>query len=614
MMPPRDVNTAQAPRKAGQARRDPELVRAREQYKYRTERDNQLHPICISKEWPASENYKRDWIVPLLPRIVPAWINFGAKSLQFELEKAAFRFDKSHAYDEILYPWDRPVFSQKMSRDTRDAFFGYCRVGGANPLLLRCERNLEELQKKIPIDTDKIEERLRRRCKGISLAEQAADCRLFSVDFKVNQSSIRNERTRDSRERDTYVTRHGHRDGGEHEDERTGNRHDRDSRWREKYLPAPIGVFLDAPGFYREGSLVPLAIQIDQTQPAHEPNPVYYPDNGWGWRIAQLYFEAADVSFNSACGHVLRTHLTMEPFCMATARQLSGDHRVRVLLEPHTRYTLVANKGAYESFVDRSKTYYKFYSGTLDEQRQIAIESFRASEFYQLALEADLQDRGVRHSPSEYPYRNDALRWRDVIRDFVAEYIRNCYSDDAAVRRDRQLQSWFAELRSENGGRLKGLVPPENGRESGLDTVPKLIDLLAQVLFIAGPQHASQHYTSTYYYRYAPVFPGAAYNPPLWRGELAHEARFLNTLPPIGTANLQFTYNTFLEYRYGKFGHYQGYQLAGLREAAAPIAHLRAALAKLEIEIGDREQERRRNGQFPYDFLLPSRVPNSINL
>lgn len=607
MQRPLDVNRAHPA--ANQSRLDPELESARDLYEYREPAENQLYPICVSKSWPSSEQYNLDWAVPMLPVIGGAAANRIAKGLLFALEKATFRFDKASAYRELfpdLFPWRRPAFAREMDADTHDALFGYCRVGGANPLLLRREDNLAALHSRIPFDTKRIEERLDARYKVVSLEEEADEGRLFSVDFSVIQSSIDNDRTRDPRERDKYVQTNGRaRDSRGRERDWPGSRHTRDSRWREKYLPAPIGVFLEAPGFYPGSSLVPLAIQIDQPQ-LQERNPVYYPDDGWGWRIAMLYFEAADVAFNSACGHVLRTHLSMEPFCMATPRQLSRDHKVRVLLEPHTRYTLAANSGAYDSFIDRTKTYYDFYSGTLDEHRQIAIQSFRdGPRFFELELAADLESRRVDRTPVDYPYRDDALQWRGVIRDFVTEYIDACYSDDAYVHGDVQLQEWYAELVHEDGGRLREPVPG-----NALDTKQKLVDLLAQVLFIAGPGHASQHYTSTYYYRYAPVFPGAAYNPPPWRGELVHEARFLNTLPPIGTANRQFMYNTFLEYRYGKFGDYDGYALARLPEASGPIRRLRSKLAKLEEAIRNREKHR----MFPYDFLLPSRVPNSINL
>jgi arachidonate 15-lipoxygenase len=154
-------------------------------------------------------------------------------------------------------------------------------------------------------------------------------------------------------------------------------------------------------------------------------------------------------------------------------------------------------------------------------------------------------------------------------------------------------------------GALRDLVSDDR-----LDTREKLISLLAQVIFIAGPGHASQHYSSNYFYRYAPAFPGAAYQPPLWRNERANEARFENLLPPIATAARQVQFNTFTNYRYDRFGHYAHHPLGRVAEAQEPIRRLQAKLAAIEGVIRERNESR----EVPYGFLLPSLVPNSVNM
>ena len=106
-----------------------------------------------------------------------------------------------------------------------------------------------------------------------------------------------------------------------------------------------------------------------------------------------------------------------------------------------------------------------------------------------MGLEADLARRGVESSPADYPYRDDALLWLGPIRDFVKEYVDAFYAVNSSVTSDDQLQEWFEELIDPARGALRNPV-----RNNVLDTKKKLIDLLAQVLFIAGPGHASQHY------------------------------------------------------------------------------------------------------------------------
>ena len=156
-------------------------------------------------------------------------------------------------------------------------------------------------------------------------------------------------------------------------------------------------------------------------------------------------------------------------------------------------------------------------------------------------------------------------------------------------------------------GAVRELVP-----EGRLDSRAKLIDLLTQVIFTAGPGHAAQHFSSNYYHRFSPAFPVAAYAPPPWPPEHAHAARFLNTLPPIRIASNQVRYNTFTNLKYDQFGHYDRYRLGKIRipEVRRAIAKLRDDLAEVEREI--RKQEKTR--LLPYDFLLPCNVPNSVNI
>ena len=555
------------------------LERARARYRYRTPEHNQLHPISTAESWPRwSEGYSPSWYLRMGPGYLAAQVSRYAKMLRFGFQAATFRFDKMRGYEQVL-SGPLPPFAREPERD--DAFATW-RIAGPNPLVLAQERDFAALCRKIPLARERIEPRLAARLKRpVSLEKEAEAGRLFAADFRLIQQSLRP--ARDPCRADPT----------------------RDSRWRAKYLPAPIGVFLEAPGFHARSALVPLAIQIDQPQPEPEHNPVYYPDDGWAWRIAKAYLEVADVSFNAGCGHVFRTHLLMEPFAMATPRQLSREHPVYVLLRPHLRFTLRVNREAYKYFIDRSKTYFDFYAGTLEETRQIAIQSCLERGFLELELEAELASRGVQEAPADYPYRDDARLWRQPIRDFVTAYVEAFYRSDPAVRDDPELQAWAAELMDPARGAVKKLVPGDR-----LDAKAKLVALLAQVLFTAGPGHASQHFSSNHYYRYAPAFPGAAHAPPSWQGDRAHEARFRNLLPPIRTAARQWSYNTFTNYRHDRFGHYDRYPLGRLPQAAEPIRRLHAALEAVEREILERGRKR----PYPYEFLLPSRVPNSINI
>ena len=544
-------------------------------YSYRSKPENALWPACVAASYPflIETQQTPSWGGRFIPGFVDAYANRILNRLLFLAQRVGFRFDLMGAYRE-LFCLPLPKFVETYSDDEA---FAYRRIAGPNALEISRVTDWPTLRRKIPLNPNRIEAILGR---PIDLEREATNGRLFTVDFERIQLALRpcapTPRTRDS-------------------------------RWRRKYLPIPIGVFLEDPGWgRRKTDLRPLAIRIDQPQPdPREYNPVYYSDGSPGWNLAKLYFEVADENTHFACGHVYRTHFVMEPFCLATARQLAFDHPVSLLLGPHTRYTLVTNSSAYEDFVNPKEIYFKFYAGTLEESRDLFIQSYRAKTFLELELEADLRFRGVSSYPADYPYRDDARLWLRPITDFVGDYVRAFYASDSAVAGDQRLQSWAQELMSPAHGAVRGLVPGNR-----LDTVGKLIDLLAQILFIAGPGHASQHFSEMYYCRYSPAFPESAYAPPPWRKDRANDARFRNTLPPIKPSSLHFMYSSFGNFRYDRFGDYSRYPLSRVPQAAGPIRKLQADLAKVQQTIEARLPGRMQR----YDFLLPSRVPNSINI
>lgn len=552
------------------------LARARERYRYRDPRDNAIAPVCIARSWPwLEQQYGPSWILPFLPGFVRAQARHFVGWLRAGFQRATFRLDPLEAYHE-LFSGPPPPFAPPGTTDAAyEAAFGWWRIAGANPLLLRREESLAALQRRLPLDVARVERWLANRVGApVALQEAAQAGRVFSVDFRLIQSALQPERTRDT-------------------------------RWRRTYLPAPIGAFLEYPGAYARCSLVPLALRIDQPQPDAEPNPVYYPDQRWPWRIARTYFEVADATWQAAVGHVLRTHLAMEPFAIATPRQLSPRHPVRLLLEPHLRFTLTANQAAYRYLVDRNELYDELYSGTLEELRRLVVQAYLEHDFADLEFEADLARRGVSDAPAAYPYRDDLRLWVQPIRDFARAWVTACWPDDAAVQADVELQRWAEELVDPARGAVRRLVPGDR-----LDGREKLAALLAQILFTAGPGHASQHFSANHFYRYAPVFAAGAYQPPPRERDPVDFPRWLAMLPPLEVARHQFRSNTYTSFRYDRFGDYGRHALARMPQAREPIRRLQSALAEIERTIAARQGER----LFAYDFALPSRVPNSVNI
>lgn len=551
-------------------RRRRELEKRRARYSYAPPEDNPLAPIAVAGTYPFGENYSVAWALPYLPHFVRAFADTQVKKLWFGLRDKLGTIDKMEAFAGMFSELLELPPPEQLADWRTDGAFARRWLDGPNPLALSRVRDLDALVAAVPLD----DADLRRALGGTrSLADEVAEGRLFVVDYRLVQRSLV-----------------------------PPGPPQRDSRWRDKYLPAPIVVLCERPGVEPLCALVPVAIRIDQPD-ADSPNPVYVRDNSHAWRLAKLYVDVADFNLQAMSSHIFRHHYMAEPFAVTTPRQLAKDHPVHVLLEPHLRHTIAVNHAAWGLLKSPGSVFDVIYAGELVETRAIMIRSYETWSVADVALDADLRTRGVETGPADYPWRDDARLWRPVIDRYVDGYLRLYYRSDEDVARDEELQAWVAELGAEGGGQLRGMP-------ARLETIDALKDLLAQFLFTAGPGHAAVHYPQTDYFTYVPMYPGAAYKPPPKPDEPITEARILETLPPIGPGADQFQNNQIAYYRFDRFGDYDSYALGRVAEAQPVIARLRDDLGRIEEAITARNRTRPR----PYRYMLPSLVPNSINV
>jgi arachidonate 15-lipoxygenase len=547
------------------------LSQRQQKYAYTPAADNPLSPIAAAGKYRFRENYQLDWAVPYLPQFLRSVIDTQANKLWYDLRGLFGRFDKVKAFGK-LFNKALALPAPEQLRDWRsDGAFARRWVDGPSPLALERLRSLEELHARLPIS----DEEFQRALPGRSLAEELADENLYLVDYQLLEESL--------------IPR---------------SRVHRDSRWRDKYLPAPAVLLCQRPGIDPLCELVPVAIVIDQAG-ASGPNPIYLRESTSRWALAKMFVDVADFNFQAMSSHIYRHHFIAEPFALSTRRQLAPEHPVFVLLEPHTRYTISVNHQAFSALKRPGSVFDTLYAGELPETRAIMIKSYERWTLLEQSLEVDLKARGVEAGPRDYPWREDARLWKSVIDRFVDGYLRLFYRGDADVAQDWELQAWFAELGAQKGGNLRGLTA--DGR---LDTVDKLIAMLAQFLFIAGPSHAAVHYPQTDYFTYVPMYPGAAYQPPPRPDEPISETRLYDTLPPYSVGADQFQNNQIAYYRFDKFGDYHAYALGRLEAARPLVARLGEELLEIERTINERNRTRPR----PYRYMLPSLTPNSINI
>ncbi len=399
----------------------------------------------------------------------------------------------------------------------------------------------------------------------------------------------------------------------------------------QRFLCAPIALFYwnpTPPAGYppgTEGVLQPIAIQLAQRFDA-ETAPIFTPNdaadandaNGLKWRIAKYIFNAVTAMQHETIAHLGDCHLTIEPMVVAARRQLADQHPILKLLIPHFRFTININDDALHSLIIPGGVVATNVGPSIESTRALLANAHSAWRWDENNPDQVFQLRGVEKLPV-FPFRDDTrLLWK-ATREFVAKYLHSYYRDDQDVIDDSELQGFINELVSPVYANFKGL----NGlKQTGdphwpqrLDSLDYLIELIAQIIYTAGPQHASVNYAQYPLMSYMPGVAGTIYSAPPTRSTvLKSDQDCLAWYPPLDVSLYTFSFEFLLSsVQYDTFGHYEA-------NARTPyftdpkiqplVADFQEQLALIEIEIRRRNKTR----PMPYPFQLPSQIPNSISI
>jgi arachidonate 15-lipoxygenase len=371
-----------------------------------------------------------------------------------------------------------------------------------------------------------------------------------------------------------------------------------------KYAYRPVAWFGAPKGSQR---LTPIAILPD------DPGALQYaPPAGtssWAWNAAKTVVGSADHNHHEIISHLARTHLFVEPFIVATHLALPEHHPVSLLLRPHFEGTIFINWSAIHFLVSRGGGVDKLQAGTIASDLRVAAESLTRMGFDQAVVPRDFAARGFGAAvPFDYPYRDDALALWDAMRDWVATYLAVFYADDGAVQSDEALQRWSRLVRAPDGGRVATF--PE------LRSMATLVDALAAIMYAASALHAAGNFPQANISAYTPLVPGAGYVPLEEAIAVANEAEWLRMLPPLDMAALQLTLSyTLGNVHYTQLGRYDLPWFLPTRrnaEIQERLGSLHHTLGSIEASINARNA--RLPLAFQYPYLLPSQVPQSINI
>ncbi|CAL1396788.1 unnamed protein product [Linum trigynum] len=220
-----------------------------------------------------------------------------------------------------------------------------------------------------------------------------------------------------------------------------------------------------------DGTLKPLAIELSLLHPQGDNrgavSRVFTPAEdgtveGSIWQLAKAYVAVNDSGYHQLISHWLNTHAVIEPFIIATNRQLSVLHPIHKLLQPHFRDTMNINALARQILINAG--------GMLEitvfparYSMEMSAVLYKNWVFTEQSLPADLIKRGIA-VPDEtkphglklliedYPYAVDGLEIWSAIETWVQEYCEFYYPTDELIQKDEELQSWWLELRNEGHG------------------------------------------------------------------------------------------------------------------------------------------------------------------
>jgi arachidonate 15-lipoxygenase len=372
----------------------------------------------------------------------------------------------------------------------------------------------------------------------------------------------------------------------------------------QKFAYAPLAMFAVPPAESSDRSLVPIAIQCGQSPTEY---PVITPATGAEiWQMAKTVVQIADANFHEAIAHFARTHLFVEPFVIATHRQLAVGHPLFQLLVPHFQGTLAINYAAHESLVAPKGGVNDLLSSTIDNSRVAFVKGFQAQGFNASMLPRQLRDRGV-DDPTAlpiYPYRDDGLLVWEAIHQWVGAYLELFYGSDNDVTSDTEIQNWAAELVAFDGARVHDLGDRGNGQ---IATLAYLVNAVTTIIFTASAQHAAVNFPQSSIMSYAPAMPTAGYASA--RSISAGSVNLFDLLPPLDQAQSQLNLVYLLGSVYfTKLGFYEDGHFTDPR-VAAPRQVFQQRLQAINGIVDERNQHRP-----VYDYLKPDKIPQSINI
>ncbi|MBG1270310.1 lipoxygenase family protein [Nostoc sp. WHI] len=458
-----------------------------------------------------------------------------------------------------------------------DKYFAYMQVAGPNPVMLQ---QLAQLDLRLLLTEDKYSDVANFYGVSDTLNNALAEGRIYLADYTLLDTLVNG----------TFPQ-------------------------KQKYISAPLALFAVPPSGYGIRSLFPVAISYQETSISNNWilfTPLVTVTDADTWMTAKNIVQMADSNYHELVSHLGRTHLVVEPFVVAT-NQLPDNHNLKNLLKPHLEGTVLINYGAHTSLIAPGGGVDELLASSIGSDQTLAANGAQSYlfNFNDIAFPDTLTSRGVDDASKlpTYPYRDDGLLIWEAIESWVKEYFSLYYTTDKSVLEDQDLQTWASTLISNEGGRLQNFGDDGQGH---IKTLDYLVKAVSTIIFTASAQHAAVNFPQKELMMYTPAFPLARYLPaPV---DPQQPENFINGLPPLDQALNQINLLYLLgSIYYTNLGNYSASAFTD-PNVTSPLEKFQTNLKDIEQQINQRNSNSKGDRIIPYEFLLPTNIPQSINI
>uniref|UniRef100_A0A665V8K3 Arachidonate 12-lipoxygenase n=1 Tax=Echeneis naucrates TaxID=173247 RepID=A0A665V8K3_ECHNA len=428
--------------------------------------------------------------------------------LELSLKKLSISFGKSwndlDDFKRIFWKLRSPISEYCMEHWKEDWFFGYQCLNGCNPRMIQMCRRLPE---NFPVTSDMVQSSM---APGTNLDKELKAGKIYLLDYAIMDGIPANI-----------------------------------IKGKPQYIAAPLCLLYQHP----DKGLIPVAIQLAQNPDL--TSPIFLPrDPPLAWLLAKMWVRHAEFQVFQLLSHLLRTHLVIEVFCVATLRQLPAVHPIYKLMAPHLRYTLEINCRGRTQLISPDGIFKK-------------------------------------------------VTFLITVTGFVTGVVDLFYQSDHDVQEDLELQAWFTDISQE------GFADKISSRE-------ELSTLLAVAIFTSTVQHAATNNGQFDWCAWIPNTPCSMRQPPPTDKDAVTMDMIMATLPDVSQSCMQMAITWHLGRPQPDaipLGQNMEEHFTESR-ALELISEFRKELKGIQDNILSQNE----GLELQYLFLLPSRIENSITI